>query len=113
MALIALPILVLVIFIFVYFSMGITSLVIIVMFLMMLALMGFGVYRYAKERLRCLQTTDERVKLVSDVATGIRIVKFYCWEKPFRELVFLRFPLLTRRSTRAANRSWCLSARSL
>ena len=87
MALIALPILVMVIFVFVYVSMGITSLVIIVMFLMMLGLMTFGVYRYAKERLRCLQTTDERVKLISDVATGIRIVKFYCWEEPFRQLV--------------------------
>ena len=93
MALIALPILVAVIFIFVYVSMGITSLVIIIMFLIMLGLMGFGVYRYAKERLRCLKSTDERVKLVSDVATGIRIVKFYCWEEPFRELVpfFLAF----------------------
>ena len=105
MALIALPILVAVIFIFVYVSLGITSLVIIIMFLMMLGLMGFGVYRYAKERLRCLKSTDERVKLVSDVATGIRIVKFYCWEEPFRELVPFFSLFFTHRSTKAENRS--------
>ena len=87
MALIALPILVVVIFIYVYMSMGVTALIIIVMFLIMLGLMCVGVYRYAKERLRCLKSTDERVKLVSDVTTGIRVVKFYCWEQPFRELV--------------------------
>ena len=87
MALIALPILVVVIFIYVYMSMGVTALIIIVMFLLMLGLMCVGVYRYAKERLKCLKSTDERVKLVSDVTTGIRVVKFYCWEQPFRELI--------------------------
>ena len=30
---------------------------------------------------------DKRVKLVNELITGIRIVKFYAWEKPFKKMI--------------------------
>merc|ERR1739845_242587 len=34
-------------------------------------------------RRKVLQHSDSRVKLMNEILTGIRIIKFYAWEKPF------------------------------
>ena len=31
-----------------------------------------------------MKTVDARVKLMNEILTGIRIIKYYCWEKPFK-----------------------------
>ena len=36
-----------------------------------------------KYRRRCLQATDARIKLLNEILSGIRVIKYYCWEKPF------------------------------
>ena len=35
-------------------------------------------------RMQILDKTDARVKLMNEVLTGIRVIKYYCWEKPFK-----------------------------
>ena len=35
-------------------------------------------------RMKVLEKTDARVKLMNEVLTGIRVIKYYCWEKPFK-----------------------------
>ena len=35
-------------------------------------------------RTAVLEKTDARVKLMNEVLTGIRVIKYYCWEKPFK-----------------------------
>ncbi len=30
-----------------------------------------------------MKRTDARVKLLNEVLIGIRVIKYYCWEKPF------------------------------
>lgn len=34
-------------------------------------------------RNKCLQATDARIKLLNEILSGIRVIKYYCWEKPF------------------------------
>lgn len=34
-----------------------------------------------------LGLADRRVKLVNELILGVRVLKFYCWEKPFQRMV--------------------------
>ena len=38
-------------------------------------------------RIRNMRVVDARVKLTNEVLTGIRVIKYYCWEKPFLEKI--------------------------
>ncbi|XP_034328340.2 ATP-binding cassette sub-family C member 4 isoform X2 [Magallana gigas] len=63
------------------------------------ALAGFGVLLclvpvqslmgklFAKLRNKTAIHTDERVKVMNEIISGMRVIKMYCWEKPFGELV--------------------------
>ena len=45
----------------------------------------------SKMRRKVLQYSDARVKMINEILTGIRIIKFYAWERPFgREVARLR-----------------------
>ncbi|CAM9638305.1 unnamed protein product, partial [Choristocarpus tenellus] len=43
--------------------------------------------RLSKYRTEMLTQTDQRVKVVNEMLQGIRAIKFYNWETPFRERV--------------------------
>ncbi|XP_033761066.1 multidrug resistance-associated protein 4-like isoform X2 [Pecten maximus] len=42
---------------------------------------------FSKLRHKTAIHTDERVKVMNEIITGMRVIKMYCWEKPFGELV--------------------------
>ena len=52
----------------------------VVMLLCQFVTVAFG----RKVRDSILKATDARVKLMNEVLTGIRVIKYYCWEKPFK-----------------------------
>ncbi|XP_023933062.1 multidrug resistance-associated protein 4-like isoform X4 [Lingula anatina] len=42
---------------------------------------------FAKLRRKTAVQTDERVRIMSEIISGMRVIKMYCWEKPFGELI--------------------------
>ena len=63
------------------------------------ALAGFGVLLllvpiqswmgklFSKFRHKTAVHTDERVKVMNEIITGMRVIKMYCWEKPFGQII--------------------------
>lgn len=40
-----------------------------------------------KLRFEIAHRTDYRVRLMSEITSGIRVIKMYAWEKPFERIV--------------------------
>ncbi|XP_052217717.1 ATP-binding cassette sub-family C member 4-like isoform X4 [Dreissena polymorpha] len=55
--------------------------------LLLVPVQGWMGKLFSKFRTKTAKYTDERVRLMNEIIAGMRVIKMYCWEKPFGDLV--------------------------
>uniref|UniRef100_A0A1B6DDY1 ABC transmembrane type-1 domain-containing protein n=2 Tax=Clastoptera arizonana TaxID=38151 RepID=A0A1B6DDY1_9HEMI len=55
--------------------------------LVIMAIQGYNGKLASKFRLQMAKRTDERVRLMDEIISGIQVIKMYAWEKPFESLI--------------------------
>ncbi|KAB0802273.1 hypothetical protein PPYR_04459 [Photinus pyralis] len=72
---------------FMYQEVGISAVLGMVFLLSFIPVQFFLGKKAATFRLRTALRTDERVRLMNEIISGIQVIKMYTWEKPFAKLV--------------------------
>ncbi|KAJ8918452.1 hypothetical protein NQ315_008149 [Exocentrus adspersus] len=72
-----------------YINVGVTALAGTFFLLVFIPFQMYMGKKTSQFRLRTAIRTDERVRLMSEIVTGIQVIKMYTWEKPFAKLVEL------------------------
>ena len=52
-----------------------------------LSLVGWVGKKFGGLRVETAGKTDRRIRLMSEIVNGMKVIKMYCWEKPFAKLV--------------------------
>lgn len=74
-----------------------------------LLFLGYVSTRIRKYRSKLATTSDQRIKLISEIIGGIQVIKFYTWEKPFEKFV----KQMRKSELYYIGRSWCHKCISL
>ncbi|GLV41553.1 uncharacterized protein CBL_06782 [Carabus blaptoides fortunei] len=75
---------------FMYNSVGVSALAgLLVITLQAVPLQGYLSRWTARMRMKIARRTDERVRLMSEIISGIQVIKMYAWEQPFEKLAQL------------------------
>ncbi|XP_065162919.1 probable multidrug resistance-associated protein lethal(2)03659 isoform X2 [Atheta coriaria] len=84
-----------------YLQVGISSVIGVASMLVVIPIQIYLGKRMSVLRLRTALRTDERVRLMNEIISGIQVIKMYTWEKPFTYLVSLsrRFEIKSVRGT--------------
>lgn len=70
-----------------YRYIGVSALVGFSLTILIIPLQSYLFDTQTKIRMATVELTDKRVKLLNEILQGIKVVKFYAWEKPFANLV--------------------------
>ncbi|XP_034300532.2 ATP-binding cassette sub-family C member 4-like [Magallana gigas] len=71
-----------------YQQIGLVSLLTLAVTLVLLPLQFMLGWIYGKLRIKIGAAGDKRIHLMNQIIAGMRVIKMYCWEKPFSETVF-------------------------
>nr|CAD7452465.1 unnamed protein product [Timema tahoe] len=66
---------------------GVPGLVGVVVVLLVLPTQAYLARLTAKYRLQTAYKTDERVRLMDEIISGVRVIKMYAWERPFTSMI--------------------------
>ncbi|XP_034484923.1 probable multidrug resistance-associated protein lethal(2)03659 [Drosophila innubila] len=72
---------------FMYEKIGLACLFGVALMLLFLPLQAYLAKKTSELRLRTAMRTDERVRMMNEIISGIQVIKMYAWEKPFGKLV--------------------------
>ncbi|CAG9840910.1 unnamed protein product [Diabrotica balteata] len=81
------PIQALIVMVFLYVIVGWTGLLGTIFLLMSIPLQSWLGKKTSQFRLKTATRTDERVRLMNEIISGIQVIKMYTWEYPFAKLV--------------------------
>nr|XP_036233399.1 probable multidrug resistance-associated protein lethal(2)03659 isoform X1 [Bactrocera oleae]XP_036233400.1 probable multidrug resistance-associated protein lethal(2)03659 isoform X1 [Bactrocera oleae] len=81
------PVEILVITLLMYREIGVSSLFGVAFMLLFLPLQAYLGKKTSVLRLRTALCTDERVRMMNEIISGIQVIKMYAWEKPFGKMV--------------------------
>ncbi|XP_060518770.1 ATP-binding cassette subfamily C member 4-like isoform X2 [Cylas formicarius] len=70
-----------------YFNVGVTGMVGLIFVVGYIPFQMWLGRKTSIYRLRTALKTDERIRLMNEIVTGIQVIKMYTWEKPFAKLV--------------------------
>ncbi|KAF5283714.1 hypothetical protein FQR65_LT13749 [Abscondita terminalis] len=75
---------------FMYEEVGYSALIGVLSLLLLIPLQSFGLAKMiARFRFKTATKTDERVRLMNEIISGIQVIKMYNWEQPFARFVAL------------------------
>nr|CAI5864659.1 unnamed protein product [Callosobruchus analis] len=72
---------------FMYLQVSIAAVVGVLALIMFIPIQFYFGKQVSKLRLKTALRTDERVRLMNEIISGIQVIKMYAWEKPFAKLV--------------------------
>ncbi|KAK3702318.1 hypothetical protein RRG08_008706 [Elysia crispata] len=81
------PIQVIIGLVYLWYRFGLAVLSSLILVVLLMPLQFFMGDVFSKLRRKTAVHTDKRVKVMNEIISGIRIIKLYCWEKPFGLLV--------------------------
>ncbi|XP_049822547.1 probable multidrug resistance-associated protein lethal(2)03659 isoform X1 [Aethina tumida] len=84
-----------------YLEVGVSAVIGVLLLIMFIPMQIYLGKKISVFRLRTALRTDERVRLMNEIISGIQVIKMYAWEKPFAHLVALarRFEIKSIRIT--------------
>ncbi|XP_065933440.1 ATP-binding cassette sub-family C member 4-like isoform X2 [Magallana gigas] len=71
-----------------YQQIGLVSFLTLAVTVVLLPLQFMLGWIYGKLRMKIGAAGDKRIHLMNQIIAGMRVIKMYCWEKPFSEIVF-------------------------